>query len=50
MKIATVSSLVVTGWRLFAVGFTLVNVYPILLQRDTRARIARIASRRRALP
>jgi len=42
------------GWRLFAVVFTFVNVcanlYPILLQRDTRARVARIASRRRPSP
>jgi hypothetical protein len=39
-----------TGWRLFAAMFTVVNfganVYPILVQRYTRARIARIAGRR----
>jgi hypothetical protein len=38
------------GWRLFAAAFTMVNlvanVYPLLVQRDTRARIARIAGRR----
>ena len=40
-----------TGWQLFAAAFTLINlganVYPILLQRDTRARITRIVGRRR---
>lgn len=51
IALPAVAFAVITGWRLFAVAFTLVNVvanlYPILLQRDTRARIARIASRRR---
>jgi hypothetical protein len=51
VALPAVAFAVMTGWRLFAIAFALVNVganlYPILLQRYTRARIARIAGRRR---